>query len=236
MTMTKEPKKQLLIAEDDANFGMMLKFFLEANGFNVTLCENGELAIKAYRQAGFDLCILDVMMPYADGFSVAETIAKSRKDTPFVFLTAKGLKEDLIRGYKTGAADYLVKPFDPEILLLKIKALLRGRSAPKPENGQYTIGSYTFDPERRILHLGEQRLRLSPKESELLQLLCERRDSILEHEEALLKIWNNDDYFTKQSMNVFITKLRKHLSQDPAYRIEIENVHSKGFLLRVERG
>ncbi len=228
-------KKRILIAEDDANFGMMLKIFLEMNGFAITLCPDGERAAQAFRQSDFDLCILDVMMPNMDGFSVAETITGSRKDTPFVFLTAKGLKEDQIKGYQTGASDYLVKPFDPEILLLKVNVLLRNNGSPVPAETTYPIGSFAFDFERRTLALHGTEQRLSPKEAELLQLLCERRNEVLRHEEALLKIWQNDDYFTKQSMNVFITKLRKYLSVDPEYLIEIENLHGKGFILKIEK-
>ncbi len=226
-------KQHILLAEDDANFGMMLKIFLEMNGFTVTLCADGEQAVRAFRQGNYDLCILDVMMPQADGFSVAETIVGSRKNTPFVFLTAKSLKEDQIKGYQIGAADYLVKPFDPEILLLKIRALLRQNGTPNPSLGLHQIGNYMFDYERRMLVLQGREQRLSPKEAELLQLLCERREEVLLHEEALLKIWQNDDYFTKQSMNVFITRLRKYLANDPTHHIEIENLHSKGFMLKV---
>ena len=228
-------KKRILIAEDDANFGMMLKIFLEMNGFAVTLCPDGERAVQAFRQSDFDLCIVDVMMPNMDGFSVAQIIAGSRKDTPFVFLTAKGLKEDQIKGYQTGASDYLIKPFDPEILLLKVNVLLRNHGQPPAEDAVYSIGSFSFDYERRTLTLGTSEQRLSPKEAELLRLLCERRNEVLRHEEALLKIWQNDDYFTKQSMNVFITKLRKYLSVDPEYLIEIENLHGKGFILKIEK-
>ncbi len=228
-------RKPILLAEDDANFGMMLKIFLEMNGFAVTLCADGEQAVRAFNQQDYDLCILDVMMPKVDGFSAAEMIANSKKHTPFVFLTAKSLKEDQVKGYQIGAADYLVKPFDPEILLLKINVLLRNNGQNVIKKAQYQIGNYTFDYDRRILDLNGENQRLSPKEAELLRLLCERRDDLLLHEEALLKIWQNDDYFTKQSMNVFITRLRKYLSNDPEYIIEIENVHSKGFILKQQK-
>jgi len=231
----KETRQHILLAEDDANFGMMLKIFLEMNGFAAVLCPDGEQAIQAARQQAFDLCILDVMMPQADGFAAAQAIALLQPEAPLVFLTAKGLKEDQVKGYQLGAADYLVKPFDPEILLLKIKALLRhnGR-APAPESF-YQLGSFAFDYERRLLSLAGESQRLSPKEAELLLMLCERQGEVLLHEEALLKIWQNDDYFTKQSMNVFITRLRKYLAEDPAYAIEIVNVHGKGFILKAEK-
>lgn len=230
-------KQQILLAEDDVNFGMMLKFFLEMNGFQIMLCENGNLAVEAIRDNDFDLCILDVMMPYLDGFTVAETIVKRQKNVPFVFLTAKTFKEDQIKGYKLGASDYLIKPFDPEILLLKINVLLNKKEASSGQKSItfFQIGSFEFDYEKRLLSLGAKVEKLSPKESELLKLLCEKQGEILSHEEALIKIWKNDDYFTKQSMNVFITKLRKYLAQDADYQIEIENLHSKGFLLKTSK-
>ncbi len=231
----KNQPPHLLIAEDDANFGMMLKIYLQMHGLQITLCENGPLAVQAFQAQSFDLCILDVMMPHLDGFSVAEVIAKSGSATPFVFLTAKALKEDQIKGYQLGAVDYLIKPFDPEILLFKINVLLQKRGAPDKDNKALQIGNYVFDYEKRNLRLGPHTEKLSPKEAELLKLLGERQGELLLHEEALLKIWQNDDYFTKQSMNVFITKLRKYLAHDPENRIEIANLHGKGFVLGVEK-
>lgn len=228
-------KQSILIAEDDTNFGMMLKFFLESNGFQVTLCENGSLAIDAFRDNLFDLCILDIMMPYVDGFTVAECIAKSSPNIPFVFLTAKALKDDQIKGYKIGASDYLIKPFDPEILLLKIQVLLKNTGNLSVTSNVFQIGNFEFDHEKRLLALDKKIIKLSPKESDLLKLLCEKQEEVLTHEEALIKIWKNDDYFTKQSMNVFITKLRKYLAQDSKYQILIENLHSKGFILKVRQ-
>ena len=145
------------------------------------------------------------------------------------------MKEDQIKGYKLGASDYLVKPFDPEILLLKIQVLLQKNEHQIADNQLFSLGSFIFDFDKRLLCLESKEEKLSPKEAQLLKLLCEKRDEVLTHEEALLKIWKNDDYFTKQSMNVFITKLRKHLSQDSNYHIEIENLHSKGFLLKIEK-
>ncbi|MCU0438061.1 MAG: response regulator transcription factor [Raineya sp.] len=226
-------KKRILLVEDDASFGLMLKFFLEMNGFEIVLCENGHLGIETFHSQEFDLCILDVMMPHTDGFTVAENIIKSKKSTPFIFLTAKALKDDQVQGYKLGAADYLIKPFDPEILLLKLNALLQLRTDKSPEQKSYQIGNFNFDYEKRILSLKNQEEKLSPKEADLLKLLCDKQGEILTHEEALIKIWKNDDYFTKQSMNVFITKLRKYLSLDTTLPIEIENIHSKGFLLKI---
>lgn len=230
-----EKKRQILLAEDDNNFGMMLKFFLESSSFQVILCENGNLAVNAFKDNHFDLCILDIMMPYLDGFTVAEHIVKSQRNIPFVFLTAKALKDDQIRGYKIGASDYLIKPFDPEILLLKVQVLLKNAGSFPKLNAVFQIGNFEFDYEKRLLTLDKKITKLSPKEADLLKLLCEKQEEILTHEEALIKIWNNDDYFTKQSMNVFITKLRKYLSQDANYQIEIENLHSKGFILKVKQ-
>lgn len=230
----KKKSYKILIAEDDANFGMMLKIFLEMNTFQVRLHADGEAAYRAFQQETFDLCIFDVMMPLVDGFTLAEKVVRQGAGIPFVFLTAKALKEDQIRGYKIGASDYLIKPFDPEILLLKLEVLLRRQESEPAQTAVFSIGNFTFDYTRRTLVIGEEQERLSPKEAELLKLLCEKQGQVLPHAEAMLKIWKNDDYFTKQSMNVFISKLRKYLSKDPENQIEIENLHSTGFLLRVK--
>ncbi len=227
--------KRLLLAEDDHNFGMMLRAFLEMNGFDILLCKNGEEALQAFQKEHFDACILDVMMPLLDGFTLGEKIKSSGKDIPFVYLTAKTLKEDQIKGYQTGAADYLIKPFDPEILLLKLQVLLQKHTLLQQPSAPIQLGNYAFDYNKRLLHLQDKSQKLSPKEAELLRLLLEKAGEVLTHEEALLKVWKNDDYFTKQSMNVFITKLRKYLAQDPEYLIEIENLHSKGFILNCSK-
>ena len=230
----KKEKHSILIAEDDANFGMMLKIFLEMNGYRVRLCGDGEEAYQAFKEDQFDIGIFDVMMPLVDGFALAENIAKIDKNLPFIFLTAKALKKDQIRGYKIGALDYLIKPFDPEILLLKLKVLLpHTEKANTSDQLTYNIGSFLFDYPKRTLHLNGELKKLSPKEAELLKLLCEKNGEVLSHTEAMIKIWKNDDYFTKQSMNVFISKLRKYLSKDKAHQIEITNLHSTGFILQV---
>ncbi|NRB48007.1 MAG: response regulator transcription factor [Saprospiraceae bacterium] len=227
-------RQSILIAEDDANFGMMLKIFLEMNGYRVRLCGDGEEAYQVFKEDHFDLGIFDVMMPLVDGFSLADRISKINKHLPFIFLTAKALKEDQIRGYKIGALDYLIKPFDPEILLLKLKVLLPHAEKTSASNGlSFTIGSFVFDYPKRALDLAGEVKKLSPKEAELLKLLCEKEGEVLPHTEAMIKIWKNDDYFTKQSMNVFISKLRKYLSKDKAHTIEITNLHSTGFILQV---
>lgn len=229
----KQQKKNILIAEDDTNFGFMLRFFLEANHYSVTLCDNGEAAFHAFAQQAFDLCIFDVMMPLMDGFTLAEKIGMLQKNTPFIFLTAKALKEDQIKGYRAGAADYLIKPFDPEILLLKIQVLLRQKVDHTDEKLVFKIGNYVFSYQERTLALAETQEKLSPKEAELLKLLCEKQGELLTHSEAMIKIWHQDDYFTKQSMNVFITKLRKYLSHDSGHQISIENLHGTGISLKV---
>ena len=228
------PKARILIAEDDPNFGLVLKSFLAINGYEIALAADGNLAYSAFRQGSFDLAIFDVMMPHRDGFTLAEAIQKLKRDVPFVFLTAKALKEDQIRGYRLGALDYLIKPFDPEILLLKIEALLsRTRSQGQSGPQVHRIGSFIFDPQKRQLLLEGVAQKLSPKENELLDLLCQKQGDILPREEALLKIWKEDSYFTAQSMNVYITRLRKYLKQDPSHQVEITNLHGKGFLLEV---
>ncbi len=227
-------KQSVLIAEDDANFGMMLKIFLEMNDYTVRLCADGEEAFQAFKNHDFDIGIFDIMMPLVDGFHLAERIVKLKSDFKFIFLTAKALKEDQIRGYKMGALDYLIKPFDPEILLLKFDILFNIHTTTSSNPLSFQIGSFTFDYPKRSLILNEDIITLSPKQAELLKLLCEKKGEVLSHSEAMLKIWKNDDYFTKQSMNVFISKLRKYLSKDSSHQIVITNLHSTGFILKVD--
>jgi len=228
-------EKRILIAEDDPNFGMMLKSFLMVNDFQVELCNDGNKAVSAFRSADFDLCILDVMMPFKDGFSVAETIQESGKKTPFIFLTAKAMKEDQVKGYKIGALDYLVKPFDPEILLLKVQAIINRQSASKSNTrNQFQIGKFDFESEKRTLTINEEIIKLSPKESELLHLLATNMGEVVRREDALNRIWKEDSYFTTKSMDVYITKLRKHLRKDTKNQIEITNLHGKGFVMSVQ--
>ncbi len=226
--------KKILIAEDDPNFGLVLQSYLSINDFEVNLCPDGNRAFSAFKADDYDLCILDVMMPHKDGFSLAESIQSLGRNTPFIFLTARSLKEDKIKGYQLGAVDYLVKPFDPEILLLKIQAILKSNEVAKPVVAkEHHIGQFLFDPEKRRLALGEEQIKLSPKESDLLQLLCESNGEVLKREDALLKIWKEDSYFTTKSMDVYITKLRKFLRKDKTHKIEITNLHGKGFVLSV---
>ena len=227
-------KTSILIAEDDTNFGLMLKVFLEVNNFEVTLCENGALAIEAFRQKKFNLCILDVMMPITDGFTVTKAIKQLQPQMPFIFLTAKALKQDQILGYELGATDYLIKPFDPEILIIRLKLLLsRKESVTEVLENKYKIGNFIFDYELRLLSLNDSEERLSPKEADVLRILSLRIGEVVTHQEILTTIWKNDDFFTKQSLNVFITKLRKYLEKDTDLPVVIQNIHSKGFLMKV---
>ncbi len=223
-------RKKILIAEDDLNFGMVLKSFLNANGFEAHHCNNGRKALDVLGKEQFDLCIFDVMMPEMHGFELAENL-KNARPVPFIYLTAKGMREDILKGLRLGAVDYLVKPFDPEILLVKLSNYFRKE---EPQGTTvFQVGSFTFEFLSRKLRLNETAFKLSPKEAELLKLLCENKNSVLGRTEALNSIWGNDSYFAAQSMNVFITKLRNHLKKDPAFVIEIENIHGRGFILKM---
>ena len=225
--------KSILLVEDDPNFGAVLRDYLELHDYQVTLCTDGLQGISRFRQSTFDACILDVMMPKKDGFTLAREIKIINQTMPVVFLTAKALKNDMVEGFKIGADDYLTKPFDSEILLYKLKAILN-RNANKPElkteaTAAVSIGKYLFEPKFRTIRLGNQTQKLSPKETELLELLCKYRNQVMPREEALLSIWKSDDYFTARSMDVYITKIRKYLKDDP--QVEIINVHGNGFRL-----
>lgn len=221
--------QKILLVEDDPNFGAVLKDYLEMNDLSVTLAADGQAGLRAFKEEEPHLCILDVMMPKKDGFTLATDIRNLDKHTPLIFLTAKSLKEDMLRGYQTGADDYLTKPFDTEVLLYKIKALLQRTVPEEEEKTIYRIGKYQFNRENRILSLGSKERRLSPKESALLLLLLQNRNKLLSRSDTLKKIWKDDNYFTGRSMDVYIAKLRKYLSDDE--NISIINVHSEGFRL-----
>jgi len=227
-------KKKILIAEDNENFGMMLTSYLKMNHFDIVWAKNGQEALQEIHTTAFDLCIFDVMMPIMDGFELASEVRKRGFSQPFLFLTAKGMREDKITGYSSGAIDYLVKPFDPEILILKIKAIFEQLSPVAVKDTVISFGSFRFDTFKRILALGSTEKKLSPKERDLLQLLLANKEAVLTREEALLKIWKDDGYFPTQSMNVFITKLRNHLQIDPVYDITIESIRGTGFLLSIK--
>lgn len=225
-----QKKPWLFLVEDDQSFGAVLKSYLEINDFEVTWSDDGKYAADRFRHGNFDLCILDVMLPNVDGYTIAAQIRKINASVPFIFLTAKTLREDILKGYGLGADDYITKPFDTEVLLYKIKAILkRSGSGPANDEPEYNIGSYLFDYRlRQISGMGENR-KLSPKEAELLQLLCEHKNNLLSREIALTRIWGEDGYFTARSMDVFVTRLRKFLAGDP--QVEIKNLHGSGFIL-----
>ena len=228
-------KSKILLVEDDTNFGKVLKNYLELNDYVVELARDGILGLAAFRREKFDLCILDVMMPNLDGFSLAEEIRNIDPDIPLFFLTAKNMKEDILNGYRLGADDYILKPFDSEILLHKIKAILKRNvelNEKQNENFEFHIGKFHFNSKLRELNIKEQKFTLSPKENDLLKMLCEYKNDLLPREQALKKIWGSDTYFNGRSMDVYIAKLRKFLKDDEA--VEIVNIHGNGFRLVVQ--
>ncbi|MGN6508608.1 MAG: response regulator transcription factor [Chitinophaga sp.] len=230
-----ERKPKILLAEDDTNLGMVLKNYLELNDYDVELCRDGILALAAFRREKFDICLLDIMMPNMDGFKLAEEIRDVDPDIPLFFLSAKTMKEDIIQGYKLGADDYISKPFDSELLLLKIKAILKRNqelNSKEEEQFEFNIGQYHFNSRLRTLSKTGDSHTLSPKENELLHMLCEHKNDLLPREVALKKIWGSDTYFNGRSMDVYIAKLRKYLKDDP--NIEIVNIHGNGFRLVVK--
>jgi len=224
-------KYKILLCEDDQNLGMVLKNYLELNDYDVTLERDGRLGLAAFQREKYDICLLDVMMPNMDGFTVAEEIRDIDPDMPLFFLSAKTMKEDIIKGYKLGADDYITKPFDSEVLLLKIKAILKRNEDlnKESENMQFDLGSYHFNPRLRELSHDGKTQTLSPKENELLKMLAEHKNDLLAREKALKKIWGSDTYFNGRSMDVYIAKLRKYLKGDDD--IEIVNIHGNGFRL-----
>ncbi|HEY2348043.1 MAG TPA: response regulator transcription factor [Puia sp.] len=224
-------KPKILLCEDDTNLGMVLKNYLELNDFEVTLERDGRLGLAAFQREHVDLCLLDVMMPHMDGFTLAEEIRDVNPDVPLFFISAKTMKEDIIQGYKLGADDYITKPFDSEVLLLKIRAILKRNDDLNKEadNKEFDLGSYHFHPKlRQLVHNGQTQT-LSPKENELLKMLAEHLNDLLPREAALKKIWGSDTYFNGRSMDVYIAKLRKYLRDDT--NIEIVNIHGNGFRL-----
>ncbi|RPH33857.1 MAG: DNA-binding response regulator [Bacteroidales bacterium] len=230
--MSKEGK--IFLVEDDLNFGAVLKAYLELNDFEVVLVSDGARARSVFKPKEYNLCVLDIMLPNLDGYELASFIRATDSQVPFVFLTAKSLKEDVVKGFDLGADDYITKPFDSEVLLLKIKAILRRNdrnSVPTPTEAIISIGSYTFDTSARTLTKGETKFNLSPKEADLLELLWKNQNRVLSKDKALEKLWGNSNYFTARSMDVYISKLRKYFAEDSD--IEIITVHSSGFILRI---
>lgn len=223
----------ILLVEDDENLGFMLQDYLQMEGYQVSLRKDGTTGLEAIREQTYDLCILDVMLPHQDGFSVAEKIRKNHGEIPFIFLTAKALEEDRIRGLKLGADDYITKPFSTEELKLRLEIILKRRPQPSPITKQekYPIGKYIFDFANQILAYGKEERRLTKKEAQLLRLLCQNMNTLVRRETALTAIWGADDYFMGRSMDVYIAKLRRYLDKDQS--VTITNVHGTGFKLEV---
>lgn len=231
---------RILLVEDDRNFGDVLKSYLEMHDYDVDLAVDGIDGFEQFRRGEYDLCILDVMMPRRDGFTLAKDIRSKNAEVPIIFLTAKTLKEDIVEGFKIGADDYVTKPFNSEELLFRIQAIMKRtrktQGDESPSSEEYTIGKYQFNVPLRVLYLKDgdeivEKYKLSPKEAQLLVLFCDRRNNILPRSEALTKIWGEDNYFTARSMDVFVTKLRKYFAKDSS--IEITNIHGSGFRMLV---
>ncbi len=234
------PNNRILLVEDDQNFGDVLRSYLEMYDYQVTLATDGFEGLESYGKGEFDLCIFDVMMPKKDGFTLAREIREQDSSMPIIFLTAKAMKEDVLQGFKIGGDDYITKPFNSEELLLRIQAILKRsqqQSDPREEIKEFNIGKYHFNFPLRILTFDpegpqEDKMKLSPKEAQLLRLFAIYMNDILPRSEALKKIWGEDNYFTARSMDVFVTKLRKYLKRDE--NIEIVNIHGNGFQLLVK--
>ena len=224
-------KAKILLVEDEENFGQVLRSYLELAEYQVDLAIDGDVGYSRFKSGEYDLCIFDVMMPKRDGFSLAEDVRKINSQIPIVFLTARGEKEDQIKGYRSGADDYLTKPFDSELLLLKIEAILKRREATNAAPERLEIGDYIYFRGKRSLEHQKKVEKLSRKEGALLEMLFEYANRVMPRSEALLKIWKNDDYFTTRSMDVYVAKLRKKLGKDP--KISIENVHGTGYILHI---
>ena len=223
-------KANVLLAEDDENLGVLLREYLKAKGYETDLYPDGDVAFKGFQSKTYDICILDVMMPKKDGFTLAKEIRQLNTSIPIIFLTAKSMKEDLVEGFSSGADDYMTKPFSIEELLLRVEAVLRRTRGDNVTNQDvFTIGIYTFNATKQTLINGDQEQKLTAKESELLKYLCFNRNGILDRNFALRTIWNDDSYFNARSMDVYITKLRKYMKDDSS--IQIINVRGKGFKL-----
>lgn len=229
--LTVMEKIKVLVAEDDPNLGTILTEYLELKGYEASLAKNGEIGLDMFVKGQFQFCILDVMMPVKDGFTLAKEIRKMNKNVPILFLTAKSMKADTLEGFKIGADDYVTKPFSMEELLLRMSAILRRSTNTKsvPKKTKFSIGKYEFDHERQVLKDGKTVVKLTSKESDLLALLCAGGHEVTERQHALKLIWGDDSYFNARSMDVYITKLRKYVKDDPS--VEIVNVHGRGFKL-----
>jgi DNA-binding response OmpR family regulator len=222
-------KTRILLAEDDENLGMLLREYLIAKSYDCSWFVNGDKAYKNFIKSRFDICILDVMMPVKDGFTLAREIRMTNAEIPIIFLTAKSFKEDIIEGFKAGADDYITKPFSMEEMLFRIEAILRRTKKEAADSTQleFKIGEYFFNVQTQILKINKVEHKLTTKESDLLKLLCLHKNAILDRNFALKTIWIDDNYFNARSMDVYIAKLRKYLKDDP--KVQIINVHGKGF-------
>ena len=233
----KNNNKNILLVEDDLNFGAVLNDFLKLHSYNVILAKNGIEGLEKFKKNQFGLCILDVMLPFKDGFTLGKEIREIDKDVPLFFLTAKTLKDDVLKGYKIGADDYLTKPFDSDILLLKIKSIFKRKKLNATQENiefEFKFADFKFNSKLRTLQFqSEPSVKLSPKENELLRMLLNHLNDLMPRELALVKIWNDDNYFTSRSMDVYIAKIRKYLSKDT--RVEIENIHGEGFRMFVNK-
>ena len=227
-----QPK--ILLVEDEANLGLILKDYLIAKGYETTLVTDGQMGFDAFTKQKYDICLIDIMLPIKDGYTLAKEIRQSDQYVPIIFLTAKSLPDDKIEGFKAGADDYLTKPFNMEELIMRIKAVLKRTSVVAgsvDQDGNFVIGKYHFDSTKQVLKIGEVEKKLTSKESDLLRLLALNLNKTLDRNFALKSIWHDDSYFNARSMDVYITKLRKYLAEDK--EIEILNVHGKGFKLLV---
>lgn len=229
-----EQNVKILLVEDDKNLGSLLCEFLIAKGFDAVLAENGSLGFNAFKEGDFDLCLLDVMMPEKDGFTLAREIREVNKEIPIIFLTAKSMREDTLEGFKSGADDYIKKPFSMEELLFRIRAILRRSNgiSGQDEQSVFNFGEFSFDSNIQHLTHNGIPVKLTSKESQLLKVLIQNRNEVLNRETALKLIWGDDTYFNARSMDVYISKLRKHFQSD--HNVEIVNVHGKGFKLLVQ--
>jgi DNA-binding response OmpR family regulator len=229
-----EPKIKILLAEDDINLGSLLREYLTAKDYPTDLFENGDLAYKAFMNQHYDACIFDVMMPIKDGFTLAKEVRAVNSEIPILFLTAKSMKDDIFEGFAIGADDYITKPFSMQELLLRLEAILRRtkKIGTAASQTMFQIGKYQFDAQKQLLKLGDDEEKLTTKESDLLRLLAQNVNNVLERNHALKTIWIEDNYFNARSMDVYITKLRKHLSEDA--NVQILNIHGKGYKLITE--
>jgi DNA-binding response OmpR family regulator len=223
---------RIFLVEDDLSFGSVLKSYLELNDYQVEWVDDGKYAVEHFRKGAFDICILDVMLPHVDGFTIANEVRKMNPTIPIVFLTAKKLKDDVLKGYGVGGDDYITKPFDTDILLAKIKAIIQRRDVHDDSRDIYEIGKFVFNSRLRTLSYNNKETKLSPKEAQLLEMLAINPNSLISREMALKKIWGSDDYFTARSMDVYVTKLRRYLAEDSS--LVIKNIHGAGFQLIIK--